>query len=554
MRSFSFSPTVDRFVVIVDTQPALTDVPGMIPLRTRKGRSVQAAAFPRLARVAHFLNLLDKQLRKMRRVEETDVRLFSWSYIVIDRVTAAVLTRSSIDAMVTQNSIQRTYTRQNVMGLPVLDSAVTSTAISEYKTFLARLKIVSPLQPTLKYGEDAIETLQFNAVPLGNEPTAQSVLDRTNRTFSIEAPSGGVYKDVYRYPSTYPDAYIDQLYTLFGRVAAAVARVRSKLLNSLQSDLQSREVEHHTTQEAVRLVEKLEFRIKMAVSLDDPTLRNFIFTTLLNEGVSPMTSEEYLDEVVMRAVRALFPNGWRDYPALEVASRLRDEIGPLYIHRPLLNGMDLHKWAGEQGLASTLNPSDMHVTLLFSKEPVMWEKFELDDSQVTVREGARRMDKFGKEGDVLVLHFESSFLEQRNHEFMSLGGSSDFVGYKAHVTISYNAADVDISKILPYQGPLIFGPEIGKALDLDWKPSKKEEKPTATASAVDSDSEIGYNEGSETVKGEGHTFTEEEIRAKAREEFRANARRVINDEKREAEEDHEKAAVVADEPREAAQA
>jgi hypothetical protein len=40
------------------------------------------------------------------------------------------------------------------------------------------------------------------------------------------------------------------------------------------------------------------------------------------------------------------------------------------------------------------------------------------------------------------------------------GASHDFDEYQPHVTITYEGSDLDLSKVEPYRGELVFGPEI----------------------------------------------------------------------------------------------
>jgi hypothetical protein len=151
----------------------------------------------------------------------------------------------------------------------------------------------------------------------------------------------------------------------------------------------------------------------------------------------------------------------------------------LYVSRGLLNADDIILWAKSQGLKTMLEPSDLHVTVCFSKKPVTWDIPSANDFLVIpslddlVEFGEetkpfRKVEMFGKEHNVLVLQFSSDELLKRNQEFLDHGCSYDFPEYKSHVTISYNASDVDISDIEPYTGVLEFGPEIFKEINDEW--------------------------------------------------------------------------------------
>lgn len=154
---------------------------------------------------------------------------------------------------------------------------------------------------------------------------------------------------------------------------------------------------------------------------------------------------------------------------------------PLYVRRDLLpaSAKALAAWAKKSGFASTLAESDMHVTVLYSKQPVdpmkMGEAWgsEANGDLIVKRGGPRALERFG-EGAV-VLQFASWSLVSRHEDMVRAGASHDYEEYLPHVTITYSAPDnLDLSKIVPFDGELHFGPEIFQPLDEDWK-SKIEE-------------------------------------------------------------------------------
>lgn len=133
---------------------------------------------------------------------------------------------------------------------------------------------------------------------------------------------------------------------------------------------------------------------------------------------------------------------------------------PLYVRRDLkpASAKALIAWAKANGFTTTLDASDMHVTVLYSKTPVdpmkMGETWgNEEDGGLTVKAGGpRALERFG-EGAV-VLQF----------------ASHDFDEYLPHVTITYDAPEgLDLEAIKPFTGELRFGPEIFEPLDLDWK-------------------------------------------------------------------------------------
>jgi hypothetical protein len=146
----------------------------------------------------------------------------------------------------------------------------------------------------------------------------------------------------------------------------------------------------------------------------------------------------------------------------------------LYVSRKLMNVGDVKAWAQEQGFKSIL--SDLHVTIVYSKTAVDWMKMgQSGQPKLTIDEGGpRQMEQFGPNGAV-VLAFQSFELSYRNETMMDAGCTSDFPEYQPHMTISFKGAPEEVSSIEPYQGELVFGPEIfaeitPEMMDPAWKP------------------------------------------------------------------------------------
>lgn len=149
---------------------------------------------------------------------------------------------------------------------------------------------------------------------------------------------------------------------------------------------------------------------------------------------------------------------------------------PLYVRRDLkpASAKALIAWAKSNGFTTTLEASDMHVTVLYSKQPVdpmkMGETWgNEDDGGLTVKAGGpRALERFG-EGAV-VLQFASWNLASRHDDMVRAGASHDYPEYSPHVTITYSApAGLDLEAVRPFTGELAFGPEIFEPLDADWK-------------------------------------------------------------------------------------
>jgi hypothetical protein len=131
----------------------------------------------------------------------------------------------------------------------------------------------------------------------------------------------------------------------------------------------------------------------------------------------------------------------------------------LYVHRPLTNADDLITWAKAQGFATTLLADDMHVTIAFSREPVDWSAAGgTFDTLIVQAAEDRAVEQLGDKG-AIVLRFESPELAARWGAFKHEGAAWDYPEYRPHVTITYDAGDVELDNVKPYAGGLKFGPE-----------------------------------------------------------------------------------------------
>ena len=141
----------------------------------------------------------------------------------------------------------------------------------------------------------------------------------------------------------------------------------------------------------------------------------------------------------------------------------------LYVNRPLKNAAAVVAWAHSAGFKKTLPADDMHVTIAFSRTPVDWMKtgshYNIAPDGKAIADltvpagGARVLERFGEAKDAVVLLFNSSRLSWRHEDIKVAGASWDWLDYQPHITITYDGADVDLSKIEPYKGELVFGPE-----------------------------------------------------------------------------------------------
>jgi hypothetical protein len=139
-----------------------------------------------------------------------------------------------------------------------------------------------------------------------------------------------------------------------------------------------------------------------------------------------------------------------------------NDLETLYVYRSLSweTAAAIREWANAQGIMSTLEGWDMHVTLMYSKSPVFWSQGKADREVLTINGGQRSVELFG-EGDkkCVVLVIESEALQERHKELIAVGAVYSHDVYKPHITITYKGKGVDVSQIVPYDGAIELGCE-----------------------------------------------------------------------------------------------
>ena len=160
---------------------------------------------------------------------------------------------------------------------------------------------------------------------------------------------------------------------------------------------------------------------------------------------------------------AVYASGWK-----EKTKKLLKVKQTLYVKRNVLNAEEIVSWAKGQGFETTLPPEDMHVTIAFSKDKVDWSLLTPKTDEPAMFTGDRTVELLGDKGAV-VLKFSSPSLLARWGQIRSAGASWDWDGYTPHVTITYDKPDkLDISKVAPFGGAIVLGPEIFASVDDDW--------------------------------------------------------------------------------------
>lgn len=136
----------------------------------------------------------------------------------------------------------------------------------------------------------------------------------------------------------------------------------------------------------------------------------------------------------------------------------------LYVRRRLVNSNALWRWARDAGIPNLVPPHELHVTIVRSRA---WIDMDPEDGDMHAFGGERSIARLGDRGAV-VLMFEAPSLAARWSLARAMGATWDFDAYHPHVTLSYDAPDVDAPDMLAPAFPLMFGPEIHGPVVTDW--------------------------------------------------------------------------------------
>lgn len=171
-------------------------------------------------------------------------------------------------------------------------------------------------------------------------------------------------------------------------------------------------------------------------------------------------SEQGEDEVEVQAAAVPMPaNG--NAPAQQEATRLAaQDAAPrtLYVRRDVVNVAEIKRWAKSQGLDPV---DDLHVTIISSETAVDWFKVGTSWSEkIEIAPGGpRQMERLGTDGKYIVLLITANELVWRNREIIEAGATSNWPDYQPHISIQVGG-EIDLSKVAPYQGKIVLGPEI----------------------------------------------------------------------------------------------
>ena len=131
----------------------------------------------------------------------------------------------------------------------------------------------------------------------------------------------------------------------------------------------------------------------------------------------------------------------------------------LYVSRKVVNASEIVAWAKAQGFTDITD--DLHVTIAYSTTPVDWFAVgtSWSDKLDIAAGGPRQMEGLGPNGEYAALLITANELVWRNKEIIEAGASWGWPDYQPHISIQ-KGGDIDLSKVEPYRGRIVLGPEI----------------------------------------------------------------------------------------------
>ena len=129
----------------------------------------------------------------------------------------------------------------------------------------------------------------------------------------------------------------------------------------------------------------------------------------------------------------------------------------LWLHRPLINTMDIYRWAEATGIKKLMPPDELHLTLATCRTPVDWDNLELQSDTITIPAGDKRVQIFGFTAKAIA--FGHQGIKERHSELAALFPTMDHADMlRPHVTLMRGGK-------MPreaYTGELVFGPEVAQ--------------------------------------------------------------------------------------------
>lgn len=124
-------------------------------------------------------------------------------------------------------------------------------------------------------------------------------------------------------------------------------------------------------------------------------------------------------------------------------------------------------WLQENLIKNPMSPDKLHVTLVLDKTgPIRYHPITYPQP-VPVDPRTYTIDLFGEEKNIMVLKFESPFLEDRHQKLRKRHGLSwDFPTYIPHITLTHEVQEI-VTELEPPNFELELGREYLEEFNLD---------------------------------------------------------------------------------------
>jgi hypothetical protein len=144
-------------------------------------------------------------------------------------------------------------------------------------------------------------------------------------------------------------------------------------------------------------------------------------------------------------------------------------VAPIQIGRPVSNINGICGYARALGVTIE-DPADLHVTLVWSRKPVDWNKsvFQTRDYPVIVPPNKISLDTLQ---DLVILKLSSPALTSRFEKLCAAGATTDWNGFIAHITLG-KIPDHGLAGSPAFNEVLMLGPEYRKPAKIEKSPLK----------------------------------------------------------------------------------
>lgn len=147
-------------------------------------------------------------------------------------------------------------------------------------------------------------------------------------------------------------------------------------------------------------------------------------------------------------------------------------LQPIYISRSVINASDILHWFKNQGISNIVDDNDLHVTVVYSRNPVDMNTLILDTNNITIdpNDSIFKMDLFD-ENQCLVMVYHNNFMQERFNYFKQKQCSWDFPEYNCHITITNNfhQSNIKLTDLKAFPEKIILGPEILEPLNVEYE-------------------------------------------------------------------------------------